>query len=32
VRIGEIEFHKGDILIYAHDEDQRRNPPFQGRW
>jgi glucarate dehydratase len=22
----------GDILIYALDEEQRRNPPFQGQW
>ncbi len=22
----------GDILIYAHDEDERREAPFQGQW
>ena len=28
----EVNRRDGDILIYAHDEEQRRNPPFQGQW
>jgi glucarate dehydratase len=34
-RLAELEEanrREGDILIYAHDEEQRRNPPFQGQW
>jgi glucarate dehydratase len=34
-RLAELEeanVRDGDILIYAHDEEQRRNPPFQGQW
>jgi hypothetical protein len=34
-RLGELNEanrRDGDILIYAHDEDQRRDPPFQGQW
>jgi glucarate dehydratase len=34
-RLAELEEanrREGDILIYAHDEEQRRRPPFQGQW
>jgi L-alanine-DL-glutamate epimerase-like enolase superfamily enzyme len=34
-RLAELEEanrRDGDILIYAHDEEQRRDPPFQGQW
>jgi glucarate dehydratase len=34
-RLAELEEanrRNGDILIYAHDDEQRRNPPFQGQW
>jgi hypothetical protein len=34
-RLAELEDanrRNGDILIYAHDDEQRRNPPFQGQW
>ena len=28
----EVNRRDGDILIYAHDEEQQRNPPFAGQW
>jgi glucarate dehydratase len=31
-RLEEANRRDGDLLVYEHDEEQKRNPPFQGQW